>query len=108
MHGTSVASIAAGKSAGVAPGADLYFIADTACSQDTYGSIDFACHAKVIRRILEINNSLPGGRKIRVISMSLRWRPLSKGFQEIMDAVREADAAGVFVITTGTNMTRNF
>jgi subtilisin family serine protease len=108
MHGPAVASIAAGRTVGAAPDADLYFIADDMCNQGTYESIDFACLAKSVRRILEINRSLPVGRKIRVLSMSIGWGPQSKGFQEIMDAVREANAAGVFVASTATDVTNNF
>jgi hypothetical protein len=108
MHGTAVASIAVGKTVGVAPDADLYFIANDMCNQGTSGSSDFVCVAKSVHRILDLNESLPVGRKIRVISMSFSWGPSSKGFQEIMDAVREANAAGVFVISTGTVVTNNF
>jgi hypothetical protein len=65
VHGAAVASIAVGQTVGVAPDADLYFIAAT--FKDT------AYIANSIRRMLEINNQLPEGRKIRVISISWGW-----------------------------------
>jgi subtilisin family serine protease len=101
MHGPAVASIAVGKSVGVAPAADLYYIA----SGDCYGvtsiqDYDFSCLAKDILRILEINQGLPANRKIRVISMSIGWSPDNEGYAEISAAVDQAKAAGIFVIST--------
>ena len=100
MHGPAVASIAVGKTVGVAPEADLYFIATAMCSQGTYESVDFACLAKSVRRIIEINKDLPVDRKIRALSMSIGWGPQSKGYNEITAAVNEAKANGIFVISS--------
>ncbi|HEU0297242.1 MAG TPA: S8/S53 family peptidase [Anaerolineales bacterium] len=105
MHGPAVASIAVGKTVGVAPKADLYFIATAMCSQGTYESVDFACLAKSVRRIIEINEGLPSTRKIRVLSMSIGWGPQSKGYDEISAAVNEAKAAGIFVISSSLSET---
>jgi len=105
MHGPAVASIAVGKTVGVAPEADLYFIADTMCTDENSESADYACLARSVRRIIEINQSLPEGRKIRVLSISIGWMPDSKGYAEIMDAVRAANAAGIFVVTTSLDAT---
>jgi hypothetical protein len=41
---------------------------------------------------------LPGGEKIRVLSMSIGWRPESKGYDEIQSAVQDARDAGIFII----------
>jgi hypothetical protein len=101
MHGPQVASIAVGKTAGVAPEADLYYIAvDLASGQDANGNdqYDFTKAAQAIRRILEINQQLPSDRKIRVISMSFGWADKFSGYDEISAAVAEARAAGVFII----------
>ncbi|HSB00553.1 MAG TPA: S8/S53 family peptidase [Anaerolineales bacterium] len=105
MHGPAVASIAVGRTIGVAPEADLYFIATAICSQGTYESNDFACLAKSIRQIIEINKSLPAERKIRVLSISVGWDPKSKGYAEVMVAVNEAKAAGIFLISTSLSET---
>lgn len=97
MHGPAVASIAVGKSVGVAPEADLYYIAVDSC----FGfDADFACTARSVRRIIEINSGLPADRKIRVLSMSVGWGPQSKGYEEFAVALNEAQAAGIFVISS--------
>lgn len=105
MHGPAVASIAVGKTVGVAPEADLYFIATAMCSQGTYESVDFACLAKSVRRIIEINKDLPVDRKIRALSMSIGWGPQSKGYNEITAAVNEAKSNGIFVISSSLAQT---
>ena len=105
MHGAAVASIAVGKTTGVAPKADLYFIATAMCSEGTYETNDFACLAKSIRRIIEINKSLPTERKIRVLSISVGWGPESQGYEEVMAAVNEAKAAKIFVLNTSLSHT---
>jgi hypothetical protein len=102
LHGTAVASIAVGRTVGVAPDADLYFIAFGDCGGNpaTLTDFDFSCDAKDIQRVIEINKSLPADRKIRAISLQFGWRSESKGYQEITTAVEQAKAAGIFVIST--------
>ena len=101
MHAGAVASLAVGKTVGVAPQADLYFIAaDVASGQDASGNYlyDFTKAAQAIRRILEINQQLPSDRKIRVISMSFGWAAKFTGYEAISAAVAEARAQGVFIV----------
>lgn len=105
MHGPAVASIAVGKTVGVAPEADLYFIATAMCSQGTYETNDFACLANSIRRIIEINKGLPVDHKIRVLSISVGWGPESEGYTEVMAAIEDATAAGIFVLNVSSNQT---
>ncbi len=104
-HGTAVASIAAGRTVGVAPEADLYFIGvGVIWSNQPIGSW-FAAPARAIhagqhqalaiRRILEINRRLEPDRKIRVISMSIGWGP--KWLSHTAAAVEEARRAGMLV-----------
>jgi hypothetical protein len=101
MHGPAVASIAVGQTVGVAPEADLYYIATGDCGgANSIEDMDFSCDAKSIRRIVEINKSLPADRKIRVLSMSIGWSSRNKGYDEITAAVNEAKAAGIFVISS--------
>lgn len=109
MHGPAVASIAVGKTVGVAPDADLYFITMGDCNNAfMMESSDFTCLAKDILRIIEINKDLPEGRKIRVISMSIGWRNGNTGFDEIMEAVEKAKEAGIFVISTSIYLTYGY
>ena len=56
MHAPAVASIAVGKTVGVAPQAALYFLADN--DMATYSHL-----AQSVRRIIAINQTLPEGRK---------------------------------------------
>ena len=112
MHGPAVAAIAVGRTVGVAPGADLYYIAETHAKAGLAGlsrnfatSVDFAVTARSINRLLEINRRLPKGRKIRVISISVGWSPETAGYEEVMAAVRRATGEGVFVISSSLRTT---
>ncbi len=109
MHGPAVASIAVGKTVGVAPDADLYFITMGDCNGAfALGGQDFTCLAKDVLRVIEINKGLPEERKIRVISMSIGWRNGNTGYNEITDAIEKAQAAGIFVISTSIYQTYGF
>ena len=101
LHGPAVASIAVGKTVGVAPQADLYFISNWPGTVTSVGKFDydFSYPAKAVRRILEINQSLQGSHKIRVISISNSWQSDMKGYAEMKAAVDEAKKAGIFVIS---------
>jgi hypothetical protein len=106
MHGAAVASIAVGKTVGVAPQADLYYIATGDCGGATsIADLDFSCRARAIQRIVEINKNLPTDRKIRVLSMAFGWDPQSKGYDAIDAAVKEAKSAGIFVISSSLSET---
>ena len=100
MHGPAVASIAVGKTVGVAPDADLYYIATRAGTSDGPDGFayDFGGIARAVRRVMEINAQLPAGQKIRVISMSIGWQKDQKGYAEIVEAVEEAEKAGMLVV----------
>jgi hypothetical protein len=96
MHGAAVASIALGKTVGVAPEAELYYIA--------HWNYDFEKRtesmrtlARGIHRILEINERLPKDNKIRVISISKGWMPSHKDYREVTEAARKARAAGMLL-----------
>lgn len=106
MHGPAVASIAVGKSVGVAPEADLYYIATGNCGGATsFRDFDFSCRAKAIKRIVEINKGLPENRKIRVLSLSFGWDPIQPGYKEISAAVEEAKKENIFVISSSLGKT---
>jgi subtilisin family serine protease len=90
MHGAALATIAVGKTAGVAPDADLFFLA-----------ADFSDAAYVadgIRRIMEINEQLPRDKKIRAIAMAKSFVRRQKGYGSITKAIRKAQAAGILVV----------
>lgn len=101
MHGAAVASIAVGKTVGVAPDAELYYIAETHGTNNN-GDFewDFSYLAKSIDKILEVNKDLPDDNKIRVISISVGWSSKQKGYEEVTAAVARAKEEGIFVISS--------
>lgn len=107
MHGPAVASIAVGKSVGVAPDSELYYIAAGFCGATSFQEMDFSCWARAVGRIVEINKDLPADRKIRVLSLSWGWLPQDKGYEEIDAAINAAKAAGIFVISSSLRLTDN-
>lgn len=108
MHGAAVASIAVGKTVGVAPDADLYYIAEMHGERGASGNDfiwDFKWLAQSINRVLEINRSLPAEKKIRVISISVGWQPSQKGYAQVMESVWRAKKEGVFIISSSLSET---
>ena len=64
MHGPAVASLLAGKTIGVAPDANIYYAAWPSWLQDSRYAAD------ALDWVLEQNEALPEGEKIRVVSVS--------------------------------------
>jgi membrane protease YdiL (CAAX protease family) len=95
MHGPAVASIAVGRTVGVAPAARLYYVAvgQLGALRESHN------YARGVRRLLEINRQLPLDRRIRVISLSRGWDTIAPGYDEMDLAARQAEAEGVFVVS---------
>jgi len=109
MHGAAVVSIAAGKTTGVAPEADVYYIASWPfVLEKEKAQQSFKTRVQAVNRILEINQQLPKNKKIRVISMSLGWNPSLNGYKEISEVMQKAKAAGMLVICSSTEEIHNF
>jgi len=109
MHGSAVASIAVGKSVGVAPEADLYYIATPFSEIKNNGTeLNFTWLAQAINRVLEINELLPEENKIRVISISVAWNEGQKGYTEVTEAVKEAKKQGIFVVSAALPQTYDY
>jgi subtilisin family serine protease len=99
MHGPAVTSIAVGKTAGVAPEANLYYIATWMFDpKDQNKKLTYTFYAQAIRRIIEINKNLPADQKIRVISMSVGSNPSATDYDAFISAIEEAKADGIFAI----------
>jgi hypothetical protein len=98
MHAAAVASIAVGRTAGVAPGARLFFIG-VGDNPIPYLRA-YSAFARGVRRVVELNQRLPEGKKIRVLSMSTGWSPGVPGAEELENAVNDAKASGIFVVST--------
>ena len=110
MHGAAVASIAVGKTIGVAPEADLYYIGSWTGDFGAAGTFtfNFRYFARAVRRILEINRQLPPDRKIRVVAMQIGWTKNQAGYDEIAAACEEAKAAGLFVVSSSLEDVHGF
>jgi hypothetical protein len=109
MNGPAVASIAVGKTIGVAPDAKLYYIAASP-GHYTETSIEYdqSIYADCILRVLEMNNNLPEDEKIRVISISSGFDSNFKGYPEFVAAVDKAKADNIFVLTSTTENNYDF
>lgn len=109
MHGPAVASIAVGKTVGVAPDADLYYIAELHGEyKDNTFNWDFTWLAQSIDRILVVNKTLPSENKIRVISISVGWDKSKKGYDEVTAAVNRAKEEGIFVVSSSLHNTYGY
>lgn len=108
MHGPAVASIAAGRSVGVAPEVDIYFIATFVFDAERRGpsrEFNFRWYAQAVRRIVEINRQLPSERKIRALSLSIGWEKPQAGYEDMEEAVAEARKAGMLVTSSSIRRT---
>ena len=98
-HGPAVASIALGETVGAAPEALLYFIADDVGTGTGENFVrDMTYYAEDVDRLVALNETLPEGEKIRVISMSVGWMADTAGAAELEDAIGRARAAGIAVV----------
>ena len=106
MHAPAVASIAVGETVGVAPEAELYYIAETnGTNKNNVLVWDFTYLSQAIDRVVEVNKSLPKDKKIRVISISVGWSQDAKGYKEVTEAVKRAKQEGIFVVSSSLQET---
>lgn len=101
MEGGAAASIAVGRNVGVAPEADLYYLAVGLSEGEirTSKDVNFTWVAQAINRLLDLNGALPAGRKIRVIAVPTNWAAQQTGYAETMQAVARAKQEGVFIVS---------
>ncbi len=101
LQGTAITSIAAGKTTGVSPRADIYYIAASHTETTSNGfGWNYEPTARAVRRITEINKGLPKKDKIRVLALPLSWAPEDKGADQLDAAVQEAIDTGLFVASS--------
>ena len=106
MHGPAVTSIAVGNTAGVAPDANLYYIATWMFEpSDSGDNTTYKYYVQAIRRIVEINKGLSDNQKIRAVSMSVGLTPTATDYEEFLSAIEEAKAAGIFALHVGLEQT---
>lgn len=110
MHGSAIASISVGKSIGVAPKADLYYIGSDLFKEGLTEKdfrtlpeqeyITFIHYAASIRRLIEINKQLPADNKIRAIIIARGFSEGYEGYDEVIAAIEEAKEENIFIIST--------
>jgi hypothetical protein len=105
MHAPAVASIAVGKNVGVAPEADLYFIANWMGISTAGGGFQYELSslARSIDRIVEVNAELRRENRIRVISISLGINPGMKSYELVRDSIANAAKNGIYVVYVGSD-----
>ncbi|HUT59576.1 MAG TPA: S8/S53 family peptidase, partial [Phycisphaerae bacterium] len=94
MHGPAVASIAVGKTCGVAPRAALHYYAMPMWSWRSCGP-----YREVIESILAHNRGATDDQRPRVVSISLGMFSQWEGYAEWRQTLAEAAAQGVLVVT---------
>jgi len=96
-HGTNVASLAGGRSYGVAKGATLHSVRVLDCQGRSSTSLITSGVYHVIRQVQE--NQRHSKRTRAIINLSL-----SGGYSQVMrDAIREADDNGILVVAAAGN-----
>lgn len=103
FHGTAVTSLVAGQQNGVAPDANIYYIASKFADYDIQtGSykINLNYMVDAIERVLEINKSLPQNQKIRVLMIAREYNNYNGEDEKRVDEIiAKADKEGIFVVT---------
>ena len=94
MHGPAVISILVGNTIGVAPEANVYYVAAPSWTGDA------EYYAKALKWIIEENKKLPEGQKIRVVSAapSGEESPFDKNNEAWDVAYEEAQKEGLLVL----------
>ena len=123
-EGCTAISVAAGITAGVAPEADVYYIAETPAA-DSAGAIadirgdtgvlddgelqaaKYAPLADSIFDIIKINAAIPKEDRIRVICINEDIRPASPEYASVLQAVDNAKREGMFVVSNALYETYN-
>ena len=104
MHGSAVSSIAVGKNIGVAPGANLFFVAAEFRVDKNTQIFNAGPIAEAINHILELNKALPEENKISVISISRGFSEIDKNADKFQTALQNAKKQNILVLTTNDIM----
>lgn len=100
-HGSAVTSIAVGRTVGVAPDANVYYVAK---NEDAESILPYS---EALNTLLDLNDSLPEEYKLDAVSISRGFNMTDAGWEEMRAALDRAEASGVFVITAALSLTHN-
>jgi len=97
LHGPAVTSLLAGKTIGTAPDAKIYY---AACPQalDREGSGGAKFEAEALEWIIQVNQTLPEGEKIKFVSASTAPDKRLENPELWTTALKKAEAAGIVVV----------
>lgn len=93
MHGSPVASIAVGRSIGVAPKASLDYFAVPMWERDNSPYIN------ALKKIFEMNQTLSVSERIRAVSISTGVFKNQPHYEEWTAALEQAERLGILVVT---------
>lgn len=99
MHGAAVASIAVGRSVGVAPGANLYYVSRRFPGPGE-AETSILPYIEALNTLLDLNDTLPEAYRLDAISISKGFSPDDPDWDGMKAALDRAEAAGIFVLTT--------
>jgi len=108
IEGTAAASVLAGNSTGVSPGVDLYYVAIKPVNKNEKDSTGEGVKdnegnsqlSNAIEWIVNFNEKLPAGSKIKVLCIQETITPDDKNCSNILESMKKADDKGIFVIST--------
>ena len=100
LHGPSVLSLLAGKDIGLIPEAEVYFFAHPAMDEANKHE------AVAFERILELNETLPEHKKIRVVGMShtAELKKNEENARRLLEVQQKARESGIIVVDSGCGM----
>ena len=99
MHGAPVASIAVGKTCGVAPGAALSYFAMRMTSMP-----DNKIYCDIIDNIIKLNETASAPESIRVVSISTGTFSKQANFDRWKETLKKADQHGILVVTCAQDL----
>jgi hypothetical protein len=101
LTGCQAASVAVGQNVGVAPDANLYYIAETPGSYDGDKFItDATWISEAIDKVVNINEKLPKDKKIRVICVGDEISKSDRGYDTLLQNLKRVKRTGIFVISS--------
>lgn len=96
VQGSSVISLLAGKDIGIVPESKVYFFGAPTWLNDQ------VVYAEGIRKVIEVNKTLPDDKKIKIVGFSDSIGSNKKNYKIIEKAVKEAEASGIMVFDAST------
>lgn len=100
---TGAVSVAIGKSTGIAPGAQVFYIAENSLTVNNFSvfTSDYQPLASALKRVKTINQQLPKENKIKVVAVLDAIKPWDPGYIEVLAGIEQLKQDGIFVVHQG-------